>query len=125
MLQVYYHVIWTLLGSRFPLLLTLPSIPFISASMHLLPELIFWDFTHLTLQLCATPPMIFLLFGQAGFTPSHYLSTVISCTLVFIPISIGASVGPMYNIFRTSRTLHDLDDNMIISIYSCHRIFPR
>ena len=62
MLQVYYHVIWTLLGSRFPLLLTLPSIPFISASMHLLPELIFGDFTHLTLQLCATPPMIFFYF---------------------------------------------------------------
>jgi len=99
MLQVYYHVIWTLLGSRFPLLLTLPSIPFISASMHLLPELILGDFTHLTLQLCMRHSTDdFLLFGQVGFTPSHYLSTVISCTLAFIPISIGASVGPMYKI---------------------------
>lgn len=83
MLQVYYHVIWTLLGSRFPLLLTLPSIPFISASMHLLPELIFWDFTHLTLQLCATPPMIFFTFWSSRIYP---LALFINCYLVYFSL---------------------------------------
>lgn len=95
--------------------------------MHPLPELIFWDFTHLPTAIMHHSTDDFSFWSSRIYP----LALFIISYLVYFSLHsrfyrcLGRS-NVIQDIFRASRILYDLDDNMIIHIYdSIYRIFPR